>query len=324
MSTDLDANDLLLFARIIEAGSLTRAAERTGLPKSTLSRRLTLLETRLGERLLTRTTRRLVITEFGERMLDHARRLQEEVEAVSALVLHRQLTPRGTLRVSLPPDFHELDLVPFLMHFAASYPEVRVELDISPRRVDLIAERFDLALRIASQLPDDNMLVARRLTELHFGLHASPAYLARHGVPAEPADLMSHVSLRLMTGNGELQPWRLSRGTERWEGAPDCPLAANSIGLQRTLAMQGMGIVALSSRAAAPLLEQGVLQRVLPDWQLPTVTVWCVTPGRRLLPARTAGFIEHLRVALDEGAGSPGLSADPIPGAILAGLRPPA
>ena len=297
----LDANDLILFAQVIDAGSFSRAAERTGLPKSTLSRRITQLETRLGERLLTRSTRRLAITEFGERILEHARRLLEETEAASAMALHRQGVPRGVLRVSMPPDFVELDLTPFLLQFAASYPEVRLELDLSPRRVDLLAERFDLAVRIASRLPDDSTLVARKLCELQNGLYASPAYLARYGSPQQPPDLLKHIGLGLIGGNGDALPWRLSRGAENWEGMPDGPLAANSPRLQRELAGHGMGIVGIDSRFAQTWVDQGLLQRVLPDWSLPTVTIWCVTPGRRLLPARTSAFIEMLRGALAKG-----------------------
>ncbi len=298
---NLDANDLILFAHLMESGSFSRAAERTGLPKSTLSRRITLLETRLGERLLTRSTRRLAITEFGERILDHARRLLEETEAASAMALHRQETPRGLLRVSMPPDFVELDLTPFLLQFATSYPEVRLELDLSPRRVDLVAERFDLALRVAGRLPDDSTLVARQLSQLHNGLYASPAYLARYGAPSEPAELLGHIGLRLISSNGEAMPWRLSRAAEHWEGLPDGPLAANSPSLQRNLAIHGMGIAGLDDRFASQAIERGLLKRVLPDWQLPGVTIWCVTPGRRLLPARTLAFIEMLKSALNSG-----------------------
>ncbi len=298
----LDANDLILFAQVMETGSFSRAAERTGLPKSTLSRRITTLETKLGERLLTRSTRRLAITEFGERILEHARRLLEETEAASAMALHRQGVPRGVLRVSMPPDFVELDLTPFLLQFAASYPEVRLELDLSPRRVDLLAERFDLAVRVASRLPDDSTLVARKLCELENGLYASPAYLARYGIPEQPQDLLEHVGLRLIGGNGDALPWRLAHGAEQWEGMPDGPLAANSPRLQRDLARHGMGIVGIDDRFAQHWVEQGLLKRVLPDWALPTVTIWCVTPGRRLLPARTTAFIEMLRAALGKGS----------------------
>lgn len=298
----LDANDLLLFARLMEAGSFSRAAERMGLPKSTLSRRITALEAVLGERLLTRSTRRLAITEFGEGILEHARRLGEETEAAAALALHRQATPQGVLRVSMPPDFGELDLAPALIDFAARYPAVQLELDLSPRRVDLLAERFDLAVRVASRLPDDATLVARRLTDFAAGLYASPAYLQRFGTPQKPEELLDHTCLRLIAASGEAQPWRLSRGKEHWEGLPSGPLTANSVGLQRTLAAHGMGIAALSERFVRPLLEDGRLQRVLPHWQLPEATVWCVTPGRRLLPARTAAFIDMLRRTLVDDA----------------------
>ncbi|MFZ2266299.1 MAG: LysR family transcriptional regulator [Azonexus sp.] len=294
----LDANDLLLFALIMETGSFARAAERAGLPKSTLSRRLTALETKLGERLLTRSTRRLSITEFGERILEHAKRLLEETEAATAIAQHRQATPRGVLRVSMPPDFVELDLSRVLLQYAAAYPEVRLELDLSPRRVDLLAERFDIAIRAASRLPDDTTLVARQLCLLENGLYASPAYLARYGEPTTPADLSRHIGLGLIGGTGEAVPWRLTRHDEIWEGTPNGPLAANSPGLQRDLATHGMGIVGLTGRFAEKQLAQGLLKRVLPDWQLPAVTLWCITPGRRLLPARTTAFIDLLRSAL--------------------------
>ncbi|HLS55336.1 MAG TPA: LysR family transcriptional regulator [Zeimonas sp.] len=296
---NLDADDLVLFARVADAGSFSRASERCGLPKATVSRRISALEATLGERLMTRTTRQLAITEFGERILAHARRLLEETEAASALAQHRQSTPQGTLRVSLPPGFlDELDLVPFVVEFAQRHPQVRLELDISPRRVDVIAERFDLAVRVAARLPDDATLVARRLIELEQGLFASPAYLARAGRPDTPAQLAGHSALRLISSAGEPQPWRLARGGERWEGLPDGQLAVNSIGLLSTLAMHGMGIAGLSARYAAPMVAQGLFERVLPGWCLPAMTVWCVTPGRRLLPRRTSAFVSMLEASL--------------------------
>lgn len=297
---EIAADDLILFARVVDAGSFSQAAERCGLPKSTVSRRISALERRLGERLLTRTTRQFAITEFGERMLDHARRLLEEAEAASALAQHRQATPQGSLRVSLPPDFlQELELVPFLLAFATRYPEVKVEMDLSPRRVDLIAERFDLAVRVAARLPDDATLVARRLLEMRHGLYASPAYLARFGRPLAPADLVAHTGLKLITSSGEAQAWQLSRGDERWVGAPAGPIAVNSVGLQRELAAHGLGLVGLSERYAAAFVQKGLLERVLPEWCLPTMTVWAVTPGRRLQPTRVTAFIEMLRQALE-------------------------
>lgn len=301
MSTiKLYANDLILFAHVIDAGSFTRASEHTGLPKSTLSRRLSELEDELGERLMQRSTRRLVLTDFGESILEYARRLSDETEAATALAQHRQVTPHGTLRVSLPPEFRELSIVDIVTEFSRQYPNVRLELDLSSRRVDIIAERFDVAVRAATQLPDDSSLVARRVTTLKNGLFANPEYLKRHGVPKTPADLTGHTGLVLVTSGGDQQQWRLSQGTERWEGVPSNILSANSLGLQQELAAQGLGIVGLSDRYAQAMVEQDQLTPVLPGWRLPDTIVWCVTPGRRLLPQRTLAFIDLLREVLAE------------------------
>lgn len=300
----LDPDDLVLFARVVEAGSFSGAAERHGIPKATVSRRISGLESRIGERLLTRTTRRLSLTEFGERMLAHAQRLSEETEAANALAQHHQTTPQGRLRVSMPTGFlEEMEIVPFLLGFASAHPHVRLEIDISARRVDLIAERFDLAVRIAARLPDDATLVARRIADLENALYASPGYLADTGRPTSPEQLLEHAGLGLISSTGDLLPWVLLRDGERWEGLPIGPLAANSVGLQATLALRGLGIAALSTRVAQPHIERGELERILPDWSLPSMTVWCVTPGRRLLPTRTTAFIEMLRSAFDGPAG---------------------
>lgn len=298
----LRADDLILFAQVVQAGSFTRTAARTGLPKATLSRRLSELENGLGERLLQRSTRRLALTEFGERMLVHAQRLVDETQEAAALALHRQVTPQGTLRVSLPPEFHALSLVEVVAEFSARHPDVRLELDLSARRVDLVAERFDLAVRAATELPDDRTLVARRIATLDGGLYASPDYLKRHGAPREPAGLEDHLGLALVAGHGEKQAWRLARGDERWQGLPRRTLSANSLGLQQALAVRGLGIVGLSLRFARDLTREGALERVLPQWSLPPVVIWCVTPGRHLLPKRTQAFIESLNAVLADRA----------------------
>jgi len=296
----LTANDLILFAHVMDAGSFSRAADRIGLPKSTLSRRITQLENQLGERLLTRSTRKLTITDFGERILEHARRLVEETEAAQSLALHRQVVPQGTLRISMPPEYRELSVVTLIRRFHQAYPQVKLELDLSARRVDLIAERFDLAVRIAGRLPDDGTLIARQVAVLRNGLFASPGYLAEHGVPNKPADLLQHTGLVIIPSSGEVEPWRLSRDGERWEGLPDNVISSNALGLQQALAIEGMGIVGLSERFARKNVEKGMLVPVLPEWTLPTVTAWCVMPGRRLLPERTRAFVELFKQILDE------------------------
>lgn len=289
----LDPNDLLLFARVVEEGSFSRAAERMEMPKSTLSRRLTGLESQLGERLLLRTTRKLTVTDFGHSVLLHAQQVTSEVEAALALAQHRQLEPSGRLRVSMPADFANDVLGPLLAEFVARYPAISLELDLSPRRVDLIGENFDLAVRIGD-LPDDASLAARRLAVFSVGLYASPDYIARRGVPPEPEALMEHDALRLLARNGEPAPWLLRRAEMRWEGTPPGRASANSPELLVRLARSGAGITMLSDHFAEPYVRSGELAQVLADWSLPAVTAWAVFPGRRLMPTRTRVFLDAM------------------------------
>ncbi len=295
----LDANDLLLFARIAEAGSFSRAAERVGLPKSTVSRRVALLEARLGERLLLRTTRRLSLTEFGQALLDHARQVADEVAAAEALAQHRQAEPRGRLRVSMPGDFANLVLADLLARFSERYPAVSLDLDLSPRRVDLLAENFDLAIRMGD-LPDDASLAARQIATFSAGLYASPAYAARHGLPGTPAELEQHATLCLGSA-GKVREWSLTKGRVRAEIRPKARIAANSPDLLVLLARRGSGITAVPDHYAAPLVARGELVRILPEWCLPPAPAWAVFPGRRLMPAKTRAFLDMLAEALPGG-----------------------
>ena len=218
-----DADDLLLFARVAESGSFSRAAERVQLPKSTVSRRIAALEKRLGERLLQRTTRKLVITEFGQGVLDHARAMSEEVDAALAFALSRQARPSGRLRVSMPADFASTTLERPLAGFIRDFPEVALELDLSPRRVDLIGENFDLAIRMGA-LPDDTQLAARRLAVFTTGLYAAPSLLRQHGDPLAPEALLTMPALMLLSRSGEAIPWALSpREAGQAKGPDDAP-----------------------------------------------------------------------------------------------------
>ncbi|MGN6526649.1 MAG: LysR substrate-binding domain-containing protein [Burkholderiaceae bacterium] len=297
-----DADDLLLFARVAQAGSFSRAAERVQLPKSTVSRRIAALEKRLGERLLQRTTRKLVLTDFGRGVLDHARVLSEEVDAALAFALSRQTRPSGRLRVSMPGDFASVALESALAGFARDYPDVRLEIDLSPRRVDLIGENFDLAIRMG-ELQDDAQLAARRLAVFGSGLYAAPALLREHGVPLAPEALESMPGLMLLSRGGDALPWSLTpsapapgpgTATAKRTILPARHLCANSPELLIRLARSGAGVAAASEFFALPYLERGELQRVLPDWCLPDSTAWAVFPGRRLMPAKTRVFIEMM------------------------------
>ncbi|BDT58801.1 LysR family transcriptional regulator [Massilia varians] len=311
---EVEPNDLLLFARIVEAGSFSRAAERVQLPKSTVSRRIALLEQKLGERLLQRTTRKLVVTEFGASLLEHARKVAEEVEAAGALAQHRQGQPSGKLRISLPGDFANIGLQEVIARFIARYPEVALELDLSPRRVDLIAEGFDIAIRMG-ELPDDASLNARPINLEHWGLYASPAYLGRHGLPEHPDDLLRHDLLCMLSRYGGAAHWVLARGKLRWERQVPARLTANSPELLARLASRGAGIAASSLTFAGPYLQTGELVRVLPEWEPPTTQGWAVFPGRRLMPAKTRAFLDLMEEKCTEVGDRPlaVISADGSP-----------
>lgn len=289
----IEPNDLLLFARVAELGSFSRAAERLAMPKSTLSRRITALESRLGERLLQRTTRKLVVTEFGQAVLQHARHVAEDVEAAASLAQNRQVAPSGTLRVTLPPDLANVMLWPLFADFALKHPAIRVEADLSARFVDLIGESFDVAIR-PGVLRDDASLSARRLATFSMGLYASPAYLKRRGVPRSPDDLMQHDALLGLSRTGEPMPWTLRRGEKRWQGVPPARAIANSPELLLRMATRGAGIAIVNDHFALEPVRRRQLVPVLPEWRPEPVNVWAVFPGRRLMPPKTRVFIEAL------------------------------
>ncbi|MCB1916921.1 MAG: LysR family transcriptional regulator [Rhodocyclaceae bacterium] len=288
------AADLMIFARVVEAGSFSAAALRLGLPKSSVSRRVAAFEARLGERVFERSTRRLALTDLGRSLIDHGRRLIEAVDAVDAVAEQRRAQPTGVLRVSMPGDFVMLTLPRLLAGFSRRHPAVDVQLDLSPRRVDLLAEGFDLAVRMGA-LPEDASLVARRLVDFETGLVASPDYLARRGAPLVPSDLPGHDAVALLTRDGQPFAWELRCGDERWEGHIGGRLAANSMGALVQLAAAGAGIAAVSLHYALEPLERGHLVRVLPAWSMPAVPAWAVMPTNRLIPPKTRVFVDALR-----------------------------
>jgi DNA-binding transcriptional LysR family regulator len=296
---DLEPNDLLLFARIVEAGSFSQAAQRVDLPKSTVSRRIALLEAKLGERLLQRTTRKLAVTDFGASLLEHARKVADEVEAAGALVQHRQLEPSGRLRISMPADVANIGLNDVIARFMVRYPAVTLELDLSPRRVDLLTENFDIAIRMGD-LPDDSSLNARRVVVERFGLYAAPSYIAQRGLPEHPDDLLQHDLLCILSRGGGALPWVLTRGKVRWERELPARLTANSPDLLARIACSGAGIAASSDLFAKPHLRKGELVRVLPEWELPLSTGWAVFLGRRLMAAKTRAFLDLMEEMCDE------------------------
>jgi DNA-binding transcriptional LysR family regulator len=214
----------------------------------------------------------------------------DEVEAAGALVQHRQLEPSGLLRLSLPSDFANFAMGKVFSTFMQRYPAITLELDLSPRRVDLLAENFDLAIRMGD-MPDDATLVARRVAITTLALYASPAYTTLRGLPEHPDDLARH-DLLCLPRKGNPAPWVLTRAKVRWEKALPARLLANSPELLVRMAAAGAGIAISSDQFALPYLARGDLVRILPEWHLPPSTGWAVFPGRRLMPAKTRAFLD--------------------------------
>lgn len=298
--SELSADDYLLFATIAEQHSMVRAAEHLGIPKATVSRRLANLEAALGQRLLIRTTRRITLTDFGLEFLEHCRRVAEEVASARDFVRSQESRPHGRLRVSMPGDYARQHFSRAIATFIEAYPEVQLDLDLSSRRVDLIGERYDLAIRMGA-LQDDATLIARKIDEQHFALYASPIYLALHPAPAHPDELAHHQSIRLLSDRGLAVAWTLLGTDEQWEGIPPGRLTLNSIDMIVQLLLDGAGIAALPCRFASEHLNSGKLVRVLPSWTLPTVPAWAVMPMRRYLPSKTRAFLAHLEQFMEKG-----------------------
>ncbi len=290
---NIPADDYILFATIAEQGSLVGAAKYLVMPKATVSRRLSNLESLLKQRLLLRTTRILMLTEFGKEFLVHCRAVAKEVSSAQDFVSGQEVRPQGRLRVSMSESYAKQCFLRSVSTFIKAYPEIQLDIDLSSRLVDLIGERFDVVIRIGS-LEDDATLVARKINELGNGLYASPAYLAHHPELKHPDDLKHHMSVRLLTSEGSTVTWKLKRRKASWEGVPPGQLALTSPDLIFQMVLNGEGIGAIADSFVAEEIRHKRLVRVLPEWSLPSSPVWAVMTMRRYLPAKTRAFISHL------------------------------
>ncbi|MDH4275486.1 MAG: LysR family transcriptional regulator, partial [Gammaproteobacteria bacterium] len=268
--SNLSADDLLLFAAVAEQGSVVRAATRLGMPKATVSRRLAQLEEDIGQKLMVRTTRRLVLTEFGAAFLEHSRRVAEDVALTREFAYSQQARPQGVLRVSMPSDYFRHTLCDPVATFIEQFSDIQLDIDLSARQVDIIGEQFDLAIRLG-ELADDATLVVRKVDEHQFGLYASPVYLARHGAPQQPDELSRHAAIAFLAANGQRVTWNLWRNDAHWNYAPVGQIALNSPEAIQSLARRGIGIGVLPVRVVAEDVRARRLVAVLPEWRPPSV-----------------------------------------------------
>lgn len=284
-------NDMALFVEVAQTRSFRRAADATGVPNSTLSRRISALEKAIGLRLLHRTTRRVELTEAGQLYYERCRRIVEEARLAHEQLREMQAQPSGVLRASLPVDFATLYMAPLVAEFARRYPGITFDFDLTPRRVDLVSEPFDVAIRMG-ELTDSN-LIARMLARLSVQVYASPGYLKLAGEPKHPSDLAQHECI----GFPKVGKWTLHRDAESVDVDVGGRFMVNSVGMFRRLATLDLGIVLLPVEIAAEDVAAGRLRRVLPDWQAKSTPVYALTETR-LLPAKTQRFIEFLQERL--------------------------
>ena len=285
---------MLVFAEVVASGSFSDAARRLGMSKASVSRAVSALERRLGAQLLRRTTRRMSLTDVGETFLARCQRVAEEAEAAERSVSELQVEPRGDVRLAAPMSFGHLRVAPCLPSFLERYPKVRVYLDLTDRRVDLVREKFDLSVRIAHSL-DDGSLVQRRLCRLQLVMAASPQYLRRNGRPRRPEDLLQHNCLGYRI---PAPPWQLSPGvTVPVQGN----LAADNGDALRTLALRGHGIVYVPDFLVEDDLRAGRLVRLLTRHVDAEGAAWAVYPESRHLSPKVRALIEHLASALGSG-----------------------
>ncbi len=295
-----DLANIVHFVEVARAKSFTRAAEKLRTPASTLSRRISGLETSLGLKLLSRTTRRVELTEAGrlylgrcERIVDDARTARDELHDLTQ-------KPRGLLRVSMVPDFDAAFLGPLIAEFADVYPEIALQFDLSPRRVDLIGEGFDLAIRVG--IPAEPNLVARRLVLAQRGIYASPAFLTNHRKPRIPADLSALSCLTVDHPDGN-NTWVLRRGRNVEEVAVHGRIKANNARMLLQLAIEGVGIAVADELTASGFVQTGRLRRLLHGWEITPVPIYAVT-GSRMLPTKTRLFVDHFARRLKQFAAS--------------------
>lgn len=282
--------DMALFVEIAHAGTFSKASTATGVPISTLSRRLSEFEKKLGFQLIKRSTRKLELTELGAQYFSECERLVAEASAAHERLLARSDQVEGTLKLSMTPDFGAVVLAPVLAEFARQHPLIRFDLDLTPHFVDLISNNIDVAIRFGH--PVDSGITMRRIGSIHHWLCATPCYLECHGVPQDPEHLKSHAGILLKRANNP-PPLMLSKGKKSVPLVTNARFHANHISMLTYLALAHFGICLLPDVSAVPLVRSGQLVRVLADWTLPTVPVLAITPSR-LQPARCRLFLEFL------------------------------
>lgn len=293
-----DLNDLYYFAKVVEAGGFAAAGRLLGIPKSRLSRRIAELEERLGARLLQRTTRQLKLTAVGERYLRHCQAMLLEAEMADEAVASMSTEPRGRLRVSSPVGLAHQMLGGVIASFLEKFPQVQLEMMLVNRRVDLVSEGIDVALRVRDLGDEDPLLMTRRLRQARLIMVASPAFVAGRQINT-PEDLKKLPILGALDADRLVHLRLLKANAEPVELALEARLGIDDFIVRRACALAGLGYTLLPSMYCEEELQDGTLVELLPEWSLPDGWLQAVYPHRRgMLPAVRA-WIDHLVEAFD-------------------------
>ncbi|CAG2134708.1 LysR family transcriptional regulator [Cupriavidus numazuensis] len=285
-------SDLAFFVLLVKRGSLAGAAQQIGITPSAASKRLAALESRLGVRLLHRTTRRLSVTQEGEAYLAQGGRILAELEELEQGLAGSRVTPQGLLRVNATLGFGRRHLAPAVAAFLRKHPQVEVQLELSDRPLNLAEQGFDIGVRVGG-LPDTR-LSARRLAGNRRLLCASPQYLAAHGMPASPRELAQHRCIVIRESDETYGTWQLYAGTRQETVKVRGPATTNDGETAVGWALEGLGVLLRSEWDVAPLLRTGRLQPVLPEWSAAPADIFAVYLSRDHLSARVRAFIDFL------------------------------
>jgi DNA-binding transcriptional LysR family regulator len=297
------------FARVAQLASFSKAAAALGVSPSALSQTIRTLETRLGMRLLNRTTRRVGVTEAGALFLQRVLPALEQFTAAFSELDELRGQPTGTLRISLPRMAMTTIIVPLLGDFCGAYPQIRLDLIADDRLVDLIGEGFDAGIRLGERLARD-MIAVRATREQRIAVVGSPEYFERNSRPLQPADLHQHRCLRFRFSSGVIYRWEFGRGGQEFDMEVDGPLICNDNALMQAAAKQGLGLAHLMEDLVRDDLASGQLVRVLEEWCPPFPGFYLYYPSRAQMPLKLRALVAFLaaRCGSDVGGPHPGSS----------------
>ena len=293
-----DLNDMLYFAEVVERGGFAAAGRALGIPKSRLSRRVSDLETQLGVRLLQRTTRKLSLTEVGEAYLRHCQAMRESAQAAADTVAQVQTAPRGTIHVSCPVTLAQTVVAELMPRFLAQYPEVRIDMLVSNRAVNLVEEGIDVALRVRPSVDDSGSMVVKRLDHTTQILVASPELLIRQGTPVTLDDLARLDSIAMSAPDGR-STWNLIGPGGVHQTVQHTPrYVADDLLTLKYAAVAGTGVCWMPDYMCQDEMRERKLVRVLPDWAPAPSIVHAVFPSRRGLSPAVRSFLDYLGDAM--------------------------